>query len=58
MEPDGHALTEISQLIEEGKCRPQLDSVWPLEKFKDAFQRLDGGHVRGKIAIEIIAGGA
>ena len=55
MVPNGPALTQISTLIEGGKCRPVLDSVWPLEKYENAFQRLDSGHVRGKVVIELIA---
>jgi NADPH:quinone reductase-like Zn-dependent oxidoreductase len=39
--------------VEEGKCRGVVDSVWPLEQFEDAFQRLDEGHARGKIIFDL-----
>ena len=55
MAPDGASLKQISKLVEEGKCKPVLDSVWPLEKFEEAFKRLDSGHARGKVVIDLFA---
>lgn len=54
MEPSGADLTEITKLIEAGKCRPVVDSVWPLEQFRSAYQRLESGHARGKIVFDIL----
>lgn len=54
MEPSGTDLTDITKLIEEGKCRPIVDSVWPLEQFQSAYQRLDSGHARGKIVFDLL----
>ncbi|PLB38580.1 NADP-dependent oxidoreductase [Aspergillus candidus] len=53
MSPDGEQLQRITELIEEGKCRPRVDSVWPLEHAREAFARLDGGHARGKIVLDL-----
>lgn len=53
MQPNGQQLTEISKLLDEGKCRPVVDSVWALEDFEKAFERLDGGHTRGKVVIKV-----
>jgi NADPH:quinone reductase-like Zn-dependent oxidoreductase len=53
MGPFGRQLGEISRLIEGGKCRGMVDSVWPLEQFEEAFKRLDGGHAKGKIVFDL-----
>lgn len=54
MKPDGPSLTRISELIAEGKCRAVLDSTWPLDRYEEAYKRLDSGHSRGKVVLEII----
>lgn len=54
MKPKGEQLAEIAKLLEESECRPILDSVWALEEYEKAFQKLDEGHARGKIVIKII----
>ncbi|RHZ46399.1 NADP-dependent oxidoreductase [Aspergillus thermomutatus] len=46
-------LEKITKLVEEGKCRGVVDSVWPLEQFEEAFKRLDEGHARGKIILDL-----
>ncbi|CEJ58890.1 hypothetical protein PMG11_07535 [Penicillium brasilianum] len=53
MEPSRKHLEQITKLVNEGKCRPMVDSVWPLEQFEEAFKRLDGGHSRGKIVFDL-----
>ncbi|KAK9236430.1 hypothetical protein V1525DRAFT_407061 [Lipomyces kononenkoae] len=54
MEPNGKHLQEITKLVEQGKCRPLVDSVWPLEQFQEAFKRLDTGHARGKVILDLL----
>jgi NADPH:quinone reductase-like Zn-dependent oxidoreductase len=54
MDPSGADLVEITKLVEKGKCRPIVDSVWPLEQFQNAYERLDSGHVRGKIVFDLL----
>ncbi|KNG91165.1 zinc-binding oxidoreductase [Aspergillus nomiae NRRL 13137] len=53
MEPKREHLEAITKLVEAGKCRPAVDSIWPLELFEEAFARLDGGHARGKIILDL-----
>ena len=53
MEPNGEQLSKITALLEEGKCRPILDSVWGLEDFEKAYARVDGGHAKGKVVLRI-----
>ncbi|PWY78009.1 NAD(P)-binding protein [Aspergillus sclerotioniger CBS 115572] len=53
MQPSGKQLGMITELIEEGKCRGLVDSVWPLERFRPAFERLDTGHTCGKIVLDL-----
>lgn len=53
MSPDGSQLEQITKLVEEGKCRSRVDSVWPLEQFAQAFERLDSRHARGKLIIDL-----
>ncbi|KAL8725273.1 MAG: hypothetical protein Q9166_007475 [cf. Caloplaca sp. 2 TL-2023] len=53
MYPSGDQLGEISKLIEEGRCQTIVDSVWAFEDFKGAFEKLGGGHARGKIVVKV-----
>ncbi|KAJ5612665.1 hypothetical protein N7510_005859 [Penicillium lagena] len=54
MEPSGADLAEITKLMDKGKCRPVVDSVWPLEQFKNAYERLESGHARGKVIFDML----
>ena len=53
MEPSGADLAEITKLIEAGKCWPVVDSIWPLEQFQAAYERLGSGHTRGKVVFDL-----
>ncbi|KAK4212018.1 Reticulon-4-interacting protein 1, mitochondrial [Rhypophila decipiens] len=53
VEPSGRNLAEIGELIEAGKVRPVVDSVWEFEEFEKAFERLESGHAKGKIIIKV-----
>ena len=55
MIPDGENLSKISKLLAEGKVKTNLDSIYRLEKFEEAFARVEGGHAKGKVVIEISA---
>lgn len=46
-------LMKLKQFVEEGKIKPQIDRVFPLEKTRDAFSYLEAGKSRGKIVIKI-----
>ncbi|MEU4273157.1 NADP-dependent oxidoreductase [Streptomyces sp. NPDC026092] len=42
---------DVLPLIEDGRLRMPIEAVFPLEKASDAYRRLEGGHLRGKIVI-------
>lgn len=53
MHPDGESLAKLSPWLAQGKVKPIVDSVYPLEKYEEAFTRLGGGHARGKIIFDL-----
>jgi len=53
MSPDGSMLAELLALINDGHVKPVVDSVYPLAKLDDAFDRLDTGRTVGKIVVAI-----
>jgi NADPH:quinone reductase-like Zn-dependent oxidoreductase len=50
---NGAQLVEIGRLIDAGKVRVVVSEVYPLADARQAQQRLETGHVRGKIALAI-----
>ncbi|RMY44655.1 hypothetical protein D0864_15588 [Hortaea werneckii] len=53
MDPNGEQLQVIAKLIEGGRCRPIVDSVYALEDFEEAFNRVEAGHARGKVVMTL-----
>lgn len=53
MQTDGKQLSEITKLVEAGKCRGVVDSVFKLEDFQEAFRKVDSGRAVGKVVIEV-----
>ena len=52
--PSGYDLGEhITPLVHEGGLRPHVAEVYPLERAAEAQQRLEEGHVRGKLVLTI-----
>lgn len=51
--PDGEDLRELSELVSAGKLRPHVEEVFPLARVADAHERLEGGHVRGKLVLSV-----
>ena len=52
--PSGYDLGEhINPLISEGRLRPHVEETFPLERAAEAHERIEGGHVRGKLVITI-----
>ncbi|KAI7845014.1 hypothetical protein COHA_001380 [Chlorella ohadii] len=51
--PNGAQLTEIGKLWEEGKVKPVIAEVLPLDKAAEAQDRTKQGHNRGKIVLKI-----
>jgi len=46
-------LKRLANLVDEGKIKPQVDKVFPLEQIRQAFDYLEHGHPRGKVVISI-----
>jgi NADPH:quinone reductase-like Zn-dependent oxidoreductase len=42
---------QIVRLVAEGRIVVPIDAVYPLERLAEAYERLAGGHVRGKIVV-------
>ncbi|KAF2728436.1 putative zinc-binding oxidoreductase [Polyplosphaeria fusca] len=51
--PNGQELSEITGLLEQGKVKSVVDSVYKLEEYEQAFARLEGGHAKGKVILRI-----
>lgn len=46
-------LAELAGLIAEGQVLLPIDSVFPLERVREAYERLMTGHVRGKVVLAV-----
>jgi NADPH:quinone reductase-like Zn-dependent oxidoreductase len=51
--PSGYDLAELDQLVVDGRLRPYVADIYPLERLADAYERLEAGHVRGKLVVTI-----
>jgi NADPH:quinone reductase-like Zn-dependent oxidoreductase len=51
--PDAGQLAEIGRLIDQGKVRPVVMATYPLAEARQAHERLERGHVRGKIVLVV-----
>jgi NADPH:quinone reductase-like Zn-dependent oxidoreductase len=54
VEPDGEQLDEVGDLVDEGALHPAIDSVFPLEEFRAAFERSMASGKRGKVVLRVI----
>ena len=54
MQPHRPQLERITTLVDAGKCRPVVDSVWRLEDYEKAYERADGGHAVGKVVVDLM----
>jgi NADPH2:quinone reductase len=50
-------LSKVAQLVANGKLDPHVSDVVPLERAGDALHAVESGHARGKVVIEVSAGG-
>lgn len=50
---DSSHLTHLAKLAEAGKINVHVDTVYPLEKVKEAFMYQEEGHPRGKVVLKI-----
>src|SRR5438445_9378551 len=53
VEPDRQQLIELAKLASDGTLRPAIDSVFPLEQARAAFDRVMASGKRGKVVIEV-----
>ena len=53
MQPEGSKLAIIADMVVSGKIHPVIDSVFPLEKTKDALMHIQSGRAKGKIVIAV-----
>jgi NADPH:quinone reductase-like Zn-dependent oxidoreductase len=54
VEPDGHALEEITKLVESGKLKVNVEEVMPLAQAARAHERIEQGGRKGKLVLEVI----
>ncbi|MEV8633158.1 NADP-dependent oxidoreductase [Streptosporangium sp. NPDC051023] len=50
---DGAQMAELARLIEEGRLRAGIDSVFPLADAAKAHERAERGHIQGKIVLSV-----
>jgi NADPH:quinone reductase-like Zn-dependent oxidoreductase len=52
--PSGYDLGEhITPLVQDGRLRPYVEEAFPLERAADAHERIEAGHVRGKLVLTV-----
>jgi NADPH:quinone reductase-like Zn-dependent oxidoreductase len=52
--PSGYDLGEVvTPLVNEGRLKPHIEATYPLERAAEAHERLEAGHVRGKLVLTI-----
>ncbi|TXT13178.1 hypothetical protein VHUM_01579 [Vanrija humicola] len=53
MEPDGAQLAQLVKLVDDGQLKLTTDGEYPLERWAEAFARLESGRAKGKIVITL-----
>jgi NADPH:quinone reductase-like Zn-dependent oxidoreductase len=53
VEPNRDELVQIGSLIDAGKLRPIIDTVFPLAQARQAYEQGTKGHTRGKIVLRV-----
>jgi NADPH:quinone reductase-like Zn-dependent oxidoreductase len=51
--PSAKELYELASLADEGLLVPEIAEVLPLDRAAEAHRRIEGGHVRGKLVLEV-----
>jgi len=54
VEPNRVELIQIGTLIDEGRLRPIIDTVFPLARARQAYEQAEKGHTRGKIVLQVV----
>ena len=55
VEPSREQLLELTRLAEAGELRPAIDSIFPLARAQDAFDRLTARGKHGKVVLDVSA---
>jgi NADPH:quinone reductase-like Zn-dependent oxidoreductase len=53
MGSDGGQLGRVTELVEQGVCRPAVDWVVPFGEFERGFERVASGGTRGKVVLDL-----
>lgn len=53
MDSNGGHLGRVTELIERNLARPTVDSVFALEEFEKAFERVNSGKTTGKVVLKV-----
>jgi NADPH:quinone reductase-like Zn-dependent oxidoreductase len=54
VDPDREQLAELARLADAGKLRVAVDSVFPLDDARAAFERVQARGKRGKVVLEVV----
>ncbi|XP_069017001.1 reticulon-4-interacting protein 1 homolog, mitochondrial isoform X1 [Embiotoca jacksoni] len=55
--PSGPALDEIRDMVDAGQIRPVVEETFNFSQVPQAFEKLEKGHARGKIVVQISKAG-
>jgi alcohol dehydrogenase len=53
MKPSGPDLEFLAQWTEQGKLKPLIDRIYPVEQIRQAHEYSESGRARGKIVIRV-----
>ncbi|MBO0851511.1 MAG: NADP-dependent oxidoreductase [Pseudonocardia sp.] len=53
VEPDGHGLEQLSELVRAKRLRPLVERTFPLERAPEAHRLSEAGHTAGKIVLTV-----
>jgi NADPH:quinone reductase-like Zn-dependent oxidoreductase len=56
VEPDREQLVELARLAEAGNLVPAIDSTFPLDGAREAFERVAAHGKRGKVVLDVAGG--
>jgi NADPH:quinone reductase len=46
-------LEALSRMVDAGQLHAEVEAVLPLERAREALERVAGGHTRGKVVVQI-----
>ena len=46
-------LAFLARLVSQGRLRPEIQEVFPLEEIREAHDLSESGHVRGKVVVRV-----